>query len=168
MTFTTSSRIAVTTVFVLAFAACTREGPAPAETPDPQAEPAAQTPASEPAKIPGTDAIAVVDNTPAEAGVQPAERTIGGVDSKGFAGIFTAEGARVEFKADGRYAMTVHAASANADLESTGSWTATDGGKALLLDSDDKSEPDTRYTVVSKDEIIQTEGGRTLRRTGAP
>ena len=161
-------RIAALATIVLAFAACTREAPAPAETPEPQAAPAAQAPAAGSAKIPGTDAIAVVDNTPAEAGVQPAENTIGGVDSKGFAGTFTAEGARIEFKPDGRYAMTVHAASANADLESTGTWTATDDGKTLLLDSDDKSEPDTRYTVVSKDEIAQTEGGRTLRRTGVP
>jgi hypothetical protein len=168
MTYPHSIRIAALTTIVLAFVACTREAPAPAETPEPQAEPVTAAPAAEPAKIPGTDAIAVVDNTPAEAGVQPAENTIGGVDSKGFAGTFTAEGARIEFKPDGRYAMTVHAVSANADLESTGTWTTTDDGKALLLDSDDKSEPDTRYTVVSKDEIIQTEGGRTLRRTGVP
>jgi hypothetical protein len=44
----------------------------------------------------------------------------------------------------------------------------TNDGKTLLLDSDDKSEPDTRYPVVSKDEIAQPGGGRTLRRTGAP
>ncbi len=168
MTSSNSHRLAALAVISLAFAACTRDAPAPAAEPEAQAQAAAEAAPAEPAKIPGTDAIAAVDNTPAEAGVQPAENTIGGVDTKGFAGTFATEGARIEFKADGRYAMTVHAASADADLESTGTWSAAADGKTLLLDSDDKSEPDRSYTVVSKDEIAQAEGGRTLRRTGAP
>jgi len=168
MTSPNPYRLAALTAISLALAACTREATAPAEAPQAQAQAAPEAAPAEAAKIPGTDAIAAVDNTPAEAGVQPAQTTIGGVDTKSFAGIFSTEGARIEFKADGRYAMTVHAASADADLESTGSWSATDDGKALLLDFDDKSEPDRRYTVVSKDEITQTEGGQTLRRVGAP
>lgn len=168
MTSSNPYRLAALTAIVLAFAACTREAPVPAEAPEAQAQPAEEAPAVEPAKIPGTDAIAAVDNTPAEAGVQPADNTIGGVDSKRFAGTFATEGARIELRADGTYAMTVHAASADADLESTGTWSAAADGKTLLLDSDDKSEPDRSYTVVSKDEITQTEGGQTLRRVGAP
>jgi hypothetical protein len=168
MTSSNPYRLTALAAIVLAFAACTREAPEPAEAPEAQAQPAAEAPAAEPAKIPGTDAIAAVDNTPAEVGVQPTESTIDGVDTKGFAGTFATEGARIEFKADGTYAMTVHAASANADLESTGTWSAAADGTTLLLDSDDKSEPDRSYTVISKDEITQTEGGQTLRRVDAP
>ena len=147
-------------------AACAREQPAPT-TAEPEAvEPAAPAPAEaapEPAKIPGTDAIAAVDNAPAEAGVQPA----GGFDAKAFAGVFAAEGARIEFKPDGTYAMTVHAASADADLESAGTWIADAGGKQVTLDSNDKSEADRHYQLVSTDELKAVEGGQVLRREGA-
>ena len=41
------------------------------------------------------------------------------------------------------------------------------GGKALLLDSNDKAEADRRFDVVSKDELKASGGGQVLRRKGA-
>lgn len=166
MTASTPHRIAVLLVATLAIAACKREQPAPEATPvsPPQAAaPATETAPTEAATIPGTDAIAAVENASAEAGVQPAA----GIDAKAFAGVFVAEGARIEFKADGRYAMTVHAASADADLESTGTWSTDAGDRHVLLDPDDKSEADRRYQRVSPDELKAVEGGQVLRREGA-
>lgn len=159
----------------LALAACQRP-PAPAlaapntanaagspETPASGAGPAADGGAH--AKIAGTDAVAAVDDTGAQPGVQRPSTTIGDVDARTFAGIFVAEGARFELRADGSYASTVHAASANADLAGRGTWTARDGGRVLLLDPDDGSEPDLRLSVVSHDELRQGgEDGRVLRR----
>lgn len=167
MTIPTAHRLAAPLALTLALAACGQK-PAPAgdtaaETPPAEATQPAAPAAAEPATVPGTDAIEAVDNGPLEPGAQ----TIGGVDTKAFAGTFATTGTRIAFNADGTYAMTVHAAGADADLESTGTWTTQAGGKRLLLDSDDKSEPDRRYDVLSRDEIRQTEGGRTLRREGA-
>lgn len=165
MTASTARRLVGLLAIVLAIAACNREQPAPEATPEaPAAETASAEPApAEPAKIPGTDAIAAVDNAPAEAGVQPA----GGFDAKAFASVYAAEGIGIDFKADGTYAMTVHAASADADLKSTGTWTVDASGKQLVLDSDDKSEADRRYELVSWDELKALDGGQVLRRESA-
>lgn len=151
-------------VLALMLSACQREAAPAADAAEPQPEAAAaQTPVAPEAATPGTDAIETVDNGP----LDPQAQSVGGVDVRAFAGIFSTEGARIEFKPDGTYAMTVHAASADADLESSGTWTVQADGTELLLDSNDKSEPDRRYAVVSKDEIRQVEGGQTLRREGA-
>ena len=165
MTASTPHRIAVLLVAALAIAACKREQSAMEATPEPPAAATAPVEAgpAEPGTIPGTDAISAVDNAPAQAGVQPAA----GVDAKAFAGVFVAEGARIEFKADGTYAMTVHAASADADLESTGTWSTDADDRHLLLDSDDKSEADRRYELASPDELKAVESGQVLRREGA-
>ena len=166
MTVSTFPRLTALLALALAAAACQR-APAPTNDANAGAEPA--TPAepaptaAETATVPGTDAIEAVDNGP----LDPAARTVAGVDIREFAGVFSTEGARIAFKPDGTYAMTVHAASADADLDSGGTWTAEAGGNEILLDSDDKSEPDRRYAVVSKDEIRQVEGGQTLRRENA-
>ena len=166
MTVSTFPRLTALLVLALAAAACQR-APAPAN--DAGARPESAThaepspAAAETATVPGTDATETVDNGP----LDPAARTVAGVDIREFAGAFSTEGARIEFKPDGTYAMTVHAASADADLDSSGTWTAEAGGNEVLLDSDDKSEPDRRYAVVSKDEIRQVEGGQTLRRENA-
>ena len=164
MTVSHAHRLAALAL-ALMLCACQREAESAADTAEPQPEtPVAQAPAApEAATAPGTDAIETVDNGP----LDPQAQTVGGVDVRAFAGVFSTDGARIEFKSDGTYAMTVHAASADADLESSGTWTAQAGGSELLLDSDDKSEPDRRYAVVSKDEIRQVEGGQTLRREGA-
>lgn len=168
MTIPTTHRLTALLALMLALAAC-RQEPAPASDTAAEAPPAetaqsAAPAAAEAAKVPGTDAIEAVDNGPLEPGAQ----TIGGVDTKAFAGTFATEGARITFNADGTYAMTVHAASADADLESTGTWTAQAKGNEVLLDSNDKSEPDRSYVVVSKDEIWEVGGGgRVLRREGA-
>ncbi len=151
----------------LALAACRQESAPPGDAAEPQpvasadSAPAAAEP--EAGTIPGTDATEAIDNGP----LDPAAQMVGGVHVRDFAGTFSTEGARIEFKGDGTYAMTVHAASADADLASSGSWSAEAGGNEILLDPDDKSEPDRRYTVVSKDEIRQVDGGQTLRREGA-
>ncbi len=167
MTVSTAHRLIAVLALALALAACRQETVPAGDTAEPQpaasadAAPAATEPAA--GTIPGTDAIEAVDNGP----LDPAAQMVGGVHVRDFAGTFSTEGARIELKADGTYAMTVHAASADADLESAGTWSAAADGKEILLDPDDKSETDRRYTVVSKDEITQVEGGQTLRRESA-
>jgi hypothetical protein len=164
MTISHTHRLAALAL-ALMLSACQREAAPAADIAEPQPEaPAAQAPAAPDAPTaPDTDAIETVDNGP----LDPRAQTVGSVDVRAFAGIFSTKGARIEFKPDGTYAMTVHAASADADLESSGTWSAQAGGTELLLDSNDKAEPDRRYAVVSKDEIRQVDGGQTLRREGA-
>lgn len=161
-------RIAAALLALLALAACQREAAPPVDpaaadpAADPAAAPAAEAAGTQPT-LPGTDAVAVVDEGP----LDPDAQTVGGLHVREFAGVFSTEGARIELRPDGTYAMTVHAASADADLDSAGTWTPQAGGREILLDPDDKSEPDRRYTVVSKDEIRQANGGQVLRREGA-
>ena len=156
----------------LALGACRREEPAPSATPQaqpaavPAEAPAAPTQHVDPPKIAGTDAIAVTQNTSADAGTQAKAQTIAGTEPKAFAGSFAATGTTLQLNADGTYAMTSRAAGGG-DLETTGTWTVEASGKELLLDSNDKANPDRRYAVVSKDELKATEGGQALRR-GAP
>jgi hypothetical protein len=162
MTVSHAHRLAAL-VLALMLSACQREAAPAADAVDqPETTPTPQAPAaSEVPTVPGTDAIETVDNGP----LDPQARSIGGVDVRAFAGVFSTEGARIEFKPDGTYAMTVHAASANADLESSGTWTAQAAGNEILLDPDDKSESDHGYVVVSNNEIWEINGGgRVLHR----
>lgn len=106
------------------------------------------------------DATRVVDRAPvAGAGA--------GFDARAFAGTFVAEGAALRLAADGTYAFTVRAESADADLPGTGTWTVEAGGTELLLDPDSKDAPDQRFTIASTDELVATAGGHVLRRDGA-
>lgn len=153
------------TAALLAFAclalACRREDPAPADVPEAPASAAT----AQPATVPGTDALSVSDNTTAEAGVQPvSDAAQGGLDAKDFAGTFVADGARVEFLPDGTYRMGVHAPSAQATVESDGTWSFGEDGATLLLDPNAKDEADRRYTLVSPDELKASDGDQVLRR----
>jgi hypothetical protein len=127
--------------------------PAAEITPDDIHDPA---PAS--ASTPATDATEVADMT------SPASDAPRGFDTKAFAGTFAAPGTTLTIDTDGSYRMTVHAESANADLESTGTWTLESGGKHVLLDPESKSDPDRRYALASNDELRPADGGEPLRR----
>ena len=161
--------LCLTVAFALALGACKRDEPAPTDTPqaDAAAAPAATTEHVDPPKIEGTDAIAVSENTSADAGTQGAAQTVAGTEVKDFAGTFAGSGTSVQLNADGTYSMTARAESAGADLQTQGTWTVQSDGKELLLDSDDKSEADRVYAVVSKDELKAGEGDQVLRRDGA-
>ena len=138
----------------LALAACKREAePAPAP------EPAVVVPA-ETAPAAETDATDVVDHASA-AGDAVA------FDTKGFAGRFGATGTSLEIGADGTYRLGIHAESANADLETDGTWTVEADGKHILLDPNSKAEADRRYELVSHDELRAADGSQSLRREGA-
>ena len=152
-----------TAALALLLAACNR----PAEPEAPVADavaPAAQEPTQAP--IPpdamadptaGTDAIAVIDHgSPVTDGA--------GFDTKAFAGTFDAEGTSLAISADGSYVLTVHAESAGADLTSRGTWTVQADGRELLLDPEDKSEPDRVYRIVSNDRLRAVESGQFLDR----
>ncbi len=164
--------LCVPVLLALALGACRREEPAPSATPQAEAAavpaeaPAATTEHVDPPKIAGTDAIAVSENTSADATTQGAASTVAGVDSKDFAGRFATQGTTIQLNADGTYAMTAGAESGGGDVQYTGTWSVEAGGKQLLLDSDNKAEPDRRYAVVSKDELKASEGGQSLRREG--
>jgi copper homeostasis protein (lipoprotein) len=112
----------------------------------------------DPAPAPTTDAAEVADMT------SPVADAPRGFDTKAFAGTFAAPGTTLSIDTDGSYRMTVHAESANADLESSGTWTLEAGGKHVLLDPESKSDPDRRYALVSNDELQPADGGEPLRR----
>ena len=88
-------------------------------------------------------------------------------DTKGFAGRFGATGTSLEIVADGTYRLSVHAESANADLETDGTWTIEADGKHILLDPVSKAEADRRYEIVSHDELRAVDGGQGLSREGS-
>ena len=171
MTAANPVRLATLLAATLAVAACQRQEPAtihvPGEDAATETTDASTTDEAAAGTIPGTDVLSVTSTTEAEAGVQPAQETIAGTDPKAFAGTFTAEGAKLELSADGSYAMTVRAESAGADLQTTGTWSAEDDGKRLLLDPNSKSEQDRAYAVVSADELKADDGGQILRREGS-
>ena len=148
---------AIAATAALSLAACT-----PADPPPPADAPAAgvAAPTEAPAgSSDAIDAIAVVDLAPV-ADAPPS------FDVRAFAGTFVSEGARLRLAADGTYAFTVHAESADADLASTGTWTVdADGG--LLLDPDSKAAPDQSFTIGSEGELVAADGGHVLRRDGA-
>jgi copper homeostasis protein (lipoprotein) len=130
--------------------------------PTPDASPAATeiTPADvrDPAPAPTTDATQTSDAT------SPVADAPRGFDTKAFAGTFTAPGTTLSIDTDGSYRMTVRAESANADLESAGTWTLEPDGKHVLLDPESKSDPDRRYALVSNDELQPVGDGGPLRR----
>ena len=127
--------------------------PAAAEiTPDDIRDPA-------PAPAPATDATQTGDAT------SPVADAPRGFDTKAFAGTFAAPGTTLTIDTDGSYRMIVHAESANADLESAGTWTLEPDGKHVLLDPESKSDPDRRYALVSNDELQPVDGGEPLRRS---
>ncbi len=144
--------------------ACRREEPAPTDVPQSPAESAAPaavaTPA--PATVPGTDALSVSENTVAESGVQPVADAARSPSPRDFAGTFTAQGTRVELLADGTYRMGVESPSAQATVESDGTWAFSDDGKSLLLDPNSKDDADRRLQIVSNDEL--SGDGQSLRR----
>ena len=153
-----------TAALALLLAGCNR----PAEPAAPVADaatPAAQEPIQAP--IPpdavadptaGTDAIAVIDHG------SPVTDDAA-FDTKAFAGTFDAESTSLAINADGSYTLTVHAESANANLTSRGTWTVQADGREILLDPEDKSEPDRRFQIVSNDRLRAVEGGQFLDRT---
>ena len=166
MTLMIQRRFAATALCVslmAALGACRQEQPAPSETPQAAAEvpadvaPAQPAPVAEPAKIPGTDAIAVSQNTSADTVTQGNAPKVAGTDPKDFAGRFGTGADALQLNADGTYAMAAD----------TGTWTVEAGGRELLLDSNDKAAADRRYAVVSRDELKAGEGGQVLRRDGA-
>jgi len=173
MTAAIPLRLVTLLAAILAVAACQRREPATIQVPgeDAAAETADTTgdtaDEAAPGTTPGTDAISATPTTEAEAGVQPVPKTIAGVDPKTFAGTFAAEGTTLDLAADGSYTMTVRAESAAADLRTSGTWSAEDDGKRILLDPDSKSEQDRVYAVVSADELKAEDGVQVLKRGGA-
>ena len=155
-------RFLITPGFAVAIAigttACQRDtepapdaAPATEITPDDVRDPA-------PAPAPTTDATQTGDAT------SPVADAPRGFDTKAFAGTFAASGTTLTIATDGSYRMTMHAESANADLESAGTWTLEPDGRHVLLDPESKSDPDRRYALVSNDELQPDEGGEPLRR----
>ena len=153
-----------TAALALLLAGCNR----PAEPEAPAADataPASQPPAQAPVPpdavadpTAGTDAIAVIDH-----GSPAGDRS--SFDAKAFAGTFAADGTSLAIAADGSYTLTVHAESAGADLASDGTWTLQADGREILLDPEDKSEPDRRFQIVSNDRLRSAEGGQFLDRS---
>ena len=148
----------------LSLAGCNRDADAPtvrvpaATEPGPAPAPAAD--ATAPADpLAGTDAVAVVDH-----GSPAGDNTA--FDPRAFAGTYSADGTSLVVEADGRYTLTLHAESADADLASGGTWTLEADGRHVLLDPAGKSEPDRRYEIVSADELRAAGGGQSLRRGG--
>ena len=153
-----------TAALALLLAGCNRpaepEAPA-ADAPEPASQPPAQAPVPPDAvadPTAGTEAIAVIDHG------SPAgdEATF---DAKAFAGTYAAEGTSLAIVADGSYTLTVHAESADAALASNGTWTLQADGREILLDPEDKSEPDRRFQIVSNDRLRAVEGGQFLDRS---
>lgn len=153
---------------VAALVACKRDAepaPMPAEPASADAAKSASAGATD-AVVPGTDA-SIVETSTAASGIAGNPNAPDWYDAKTFPGTFTADGASLTLAADGTYRMTVHAHSADADLESSGTWTLEADGQHLLLDPDSKSDPDRRYALQSADALQATEGGQVLRRGGA-
>lgn len=154
--------LAFTVTAAIGTSACQRNAePAPDAAPTAEIAPddvRHPAPASEPA--PAIDATEVADMT------SPVADAPRGFDTKAFAGTFAAPGTTLSIGSDGGYRMTVHAESANADLQSAGTWTLEPDGKHILLDPEGKSDPDRRYALVSNDELQPDEGGEPLRRRG--
>ena len=146
-------------IATLALAACKREAE-PAPTPEPAVvAPAATTDPAVGTHAAGTDATEVVDHASPAADVAT-------FDTKGFAGKFGAAGTSLEIGADGTYRLSIRAESANADLETDGTWTVEPDGKHILLDPNSKAEADRRYEIVSQEELRAVDGSQSLSREG--
>jgi hypothetical protein len=87
------------------------------------------------------------------------------VEASDIPGVFVAKGMRLELLANGRYRMRVHVESANADLDSEGTWTSD--GNEVLLKSSDSSEPEQVLLVWSRNALESHDGKQTLRRKGS-
>ena len=140
-----------------ALAGCRREEAAAPEAPPPATNaPEAVATLAAPATVAAPLGVT--------ASAAPGEHT--DFDAKAFAGTFAAPGTRISFDADGNYTMRVHAESANADLDTQGTWTLEPDGRHILLDPSSKAESDRRYEVASMDELRPDEDGAPLRREG--
>jgi len=159
--------LALACLATLALSACNK----PAE-PAPAPAPADAPKAAEPA-------------APAPAPVAAAEPTA--ADAAAFAGTFRGtvpcadcEGidTTLELKTDGSYALSrsYQGKGDGSPSKSDGTWTAEDNGKRVRLDPNSKSEDDSLFEVVSKDEIrmldvegkkIESEFNHSLKRTAA-
>lgn len=145
-------------IATLLLAGCNRPAETEASAADAEPAPAAQEQVATPvspddmARPPAgpTDAIAEIDH--AAPGGDAA------FDARVFAGTFAAEGTSLAIAADGTYTLTVHAESAGADLTSDGTWTVQGDGRELLLDPEDKSEPDRLYRIASNDRLRAEDG----------
>lgn len=159
-----TATLALALTALAALPACKREAtPAAGNAESASAEPA-KTAASAPS-APANTGIEI-ENTAALSGIQPNSNAPAWYDAKTFPGTFAGQGTTLALAADGTYRITVHAQSANADLESAGTWTLQPDGKSILLDPDSKDEADRSYALVSADELRQ-DGGATLRRDAA-
>jgi len=158
MTGTTRIHVSLCALFALAaLAGCRREeAAAPSAPPPPTNAPAAVATLASPATVAAPFGVA--------ASAAPGEHT--DFDAKAFAGTFTAPGTRISFDADGNYTMRVHAESANADLDSQGTWTLEPDARHVLLDPASKAEADRRYAMASMDELRPDDGGAALHREG--
>jgi hypothetical protein len=142
---------------IIALAGCRREeAAAPAVAPPATIAPASVATLAAPATTATPLGVA--------ASAAPGEHT--DFDAKAFAGTFAAPGTRISFDADGNYTMRAHAESANADLDTEGTWTLEPDARHILLDPTSKAEPDRRYEIASIDELRPDDGGATLRREG--
>jgi copper homeostasis protein (lipoprotein) len=142
---------------VVALAGCRREdAAAPAVAPPTTVAPASVATVASPATVAAPLGVAT--------SAAPGEHT--DFDAKAFAGTFAAPGTRISFDADGNYTMRVHAESANADLDTQGTWTLEPDGRHILLDPSSKAESDRRYEVASMDELRPDDGGAGLHREG--
>ena len=150
-------------VAALLLAGCNRQAetdaPVAGAEPAPVPQEQAATPAS-PDEMAGpsagsTDAIAEIDHAPPGGDAA--------FDAKAFAGTFAADGTSLAIAADGTYTLTVHAESAGADLTSGGTWTVQADGRELLLDPEDKSEPDRLYRIASSDRLRAEDGSFLVR-----
>jgi len=148
-------RILLALPVVLAVAACKPQQPA--------ATPAANEPRplveDRAANLPpaGTDAVSVVDNTPA---VEITAASGDRLDNKSLAGKFTDGESILELRADGDYVQTLHVA--GSEIRGDGHWSAA-GGSALLLDPNGKGTEDARFEVVSADTLKGVDGREFVR-----
>ena len=150
------------TIAALLLAGCSpaeTEAPVAGAEPVPAPQEQVATPAA-PDEVAGpiagaTDAIAEIDHA------APGGDTA--FDAKAFAGTFAAEGTSLAIAADGTYTLTVRAESADADLTSGGTWTVQADGRELLLDPEDKSEPDRLYRIASSDRLRAEDGSFLVR-----
>ena len=138
----------------LGLAACQRE-PDPAPAPAPAAEPAVDAAATaEPATVPGTDATAVVQNTPPS--TDAAARTF---DTRAFAGTFAGPDGTLTLSADGTYVFDTGSA------KTDGTWTTEEADTRVRLDPNSKAEDDRVYEIAGNDELRQL--GADGKATGA-
>ena len=140
----------------LGLAACQRE---PEPAPAPAAEPAADAAvAAESATVPGTDAIAAVENTPPST-----SEAAKAFDARAFAGTFAGTDGTLTLAADGTYVFDTGSA------KTDGTWTTEEKDTRVRLDPNSKAEDDRVYEIAGNDELrlLGADGkatGATLKR----